>query len=236
MRLRLPATGVRSDDEARAFYERMTEKYVEKLRKPGATRFGEKTPEHTGHLDRIRHLFPKAKIIVLYRDGRDVALSLTKTPWAPAGLYANFVIWLYYQSIILRVQSQPNPNLQFVRYEDVVDRPEESFHEMLTFLGLPYETSVTEGCGNRDGIPSREYSWKATALEKITADRMGGVPARIDDRSGRRAGEQLGRHTLTTVRVPAADRRCAPVVAPRTLADLLRPDPVSRESTVVFGG
>src|SRR5262249_46641193 len=82
VRLRLPERGIRSDDEARAFYGHMAEQYVEKLNKPGVTRFGEKTPEHTSRLDQIRHLLPGSKIIIIYRDGRDVALSLTKTPWA----------------------------------------------------------------------------------------------------------------------------------------------------------
>lgn len=173
IQLSFPATGVRTDDEARVFYECLAQKYLEKLQKKTVTQFGEKTPEHTGHLAQIRRLFPDAKIIVLYRDGRDVALSLAKTPWAPAGIYASFMIWLYYQNIILNARSRPDSNLLFVRYEDIVEHPEEIFHDILTFLDLPYEAPVVEGCGNRDGIPTREYSWKATAIEKITPERVG---------------------------------------------------------------
>jgi hypothetical protein len=224
VRLRLPADGVRSDAEARAFYAQLAAKYVEKLKKPSVTRFGEKTPEHTGHLDRIRHLFPEAKIVVLYRDGRDVALSLSKTPWAPGGLYANFVIWLYYQSIILRTQAGPDPNLHFVRYEDIVDRPEEVFHDLLTFLDLPYEERVAVGCGNRDGIPAREYAWKATALEKITTERVGAFQRELTaDQVA--VLERLGRQTLSAFGYPLVtdgERGLSPGVLLRISYDLAR--------------
>src|SRR5437016_6151356 len=85
-----PARRIRSLDEGRDFYEIMARQYVERLQKKSVASFGEKTPEHTGHLLRIRQMFPRAKIIVLSRDGRDVALSLTKVPWMSSNLYVNF--------------------------------------------------------------------------------------------------------------------------------------------------
>jgi hypothetical protein len=224
VRLRMPPFGVRTDDEARAFYARMADQYVDRLKKPSATRFGEKTPEHTGQLHRIRQLFPAAKVVVLYRDGRDVALSLAKTPWAPAGLYANFVIWLYYQSIILGRRARPDPNIHYVRYEDVVDRPEGALNDILTFLDLPYEAAVADGCGNREGIPAREYSWKSTALKKITPDRVGAFRRELTDEQIA-VLEGLGRDTLTAFGYPLltdGTRPLAPRVLLRISYDLAR--------------
>ncbi len=224
IRLTLPEGGVRSDAEARAFYERMAEMYVARLDKPGVTRFGEKTPEHTGHLDRIRELFPGAKVIVLYRDGRDVALSLSRTPWAPAGIYANFMIWLYYQRIIMGAQSRADPDLHFVRYEDAVDRPEATFRDVLAFLDLPYEAAVAEGSGNRAGIPERELSWKAPAVGKITADRVGAF--RRDLTADQIAVlERLGHRTLSAFGYPLETdgrRGLSPGVLVRIAYDLSR--------------
>jgi len=224
IQLHLPLPGVRTDVEARAFYECMAAKYVDKLQKPGVMQFGEKTPEHTGHLAHIRRLFPDAKIIVLYRDGRDVALSLAKTPWAPKGIYANFIIWLYYQGIILNVQSQADPNLLFVRYEDVVEKPQETFHDILAFLNLRYESPVAEGCGNRDGIPTREYSWKATAFEKITPERVGAFRRELTtDQTA--VLERLGRRTLTAFGYPLmtdGSRSLSPRLLLRVSYDLSR--------------
>ena len=42
-------------------------------------------------LPRIRELYPDARVVVLYRDGRDVASSLTRVPWMSPNLYVNFL-------------------------------------------------------------------------------------------------------------------------------------------------
>src|SRR6266852_1380392 len=95
-----PATRVRSVADGRAFYEAMERQYVARLQKTDAVYFGEKTPEHTSHLPRIREMFPQAKILVLYRDGRDVALSLTRVPCMSPDPYVNFIVWLYYSRVV----------------------------------------------------------------------------------------------------------------------------------------
>jgi Sulfotransferase family len=199
--LTAPEARVSSLDEGRDFYEGMADKYVRTLEKSNVTCFGEKTPEHTSHITRIRDHFPKAKILVLIRDGRDVALSLAKAPWMPGGLYAGFLVWLYYQRILLAVQSELRPNMYFARYEDIVADPEGSFSEILDFLDLPYEPSVAHGWGNRAGIPQREYAWKANALKKITADRAG-VFLRELDATQIADLERLGRDTLASFDYP----------------------------------
>jgi hypothetical protein len=173
--IRLPrrATRVCSADEGRAFYEEMARQYVARLGKTGATYFGEKSPEHTGHVARIRELFPDARIIVLHRDGRDVALSLTKVPWMSPDLYVNFLVWLYYHRVIQGAKAEGHPGLYFSRYEDIVADPRRELGGILRFLGLPDEPAVAEGWGNTEGVPEREYAWKARALEPITTDRVG---------------------------------------------------------------
>jgi len=171
--LELPQSGIRSDEDSRAFFGEMATQYVSGLQKDGVRWFGEKTPEHTGHLARIRQLFPDSKILILYRDGRDVALSLSKTPWMCGGLYVSFIVWLYYQRIIMRIRESGMPNLHFACYEDIVANPEKEFASILSFLDLPYERDVAEGQGNREGIPEREYLWKANALNKISPSRVG---------------------------------------------------------------
>ena len=173
VRLPRPAARVRSAADARAFYEVMARQYVERLGKGGGVVFGEKTPEHTGHLPRVRRLFPEAKVVVLERDGRDVAASLSHMPWASPDLYVNFAVWLYYQRVLRGARQRGWPNLHFVRYEDVVADPEKALAGILEFLRLPYEPQVARGWGNTEGVPEREYPWKRRALEKITTDRVG---------------------------------------------------------------
>src|SRR5271168_3759057 len=56
LNIRLPRPKARVDSlaEGRAFYESMARRYLERLEKQDAVYFGEKTPEHTGHLPRIQ--------------------------------------------------------------------------------------------------------------------------------------------------------------------------------------
>jgi len=42
---------------------------------------GDKSPLHTDHVDEIHDLYPEAKVIHIYRDGRDVAVSLMHHFW-----------------------------------------------------------------------------------------------------------------------------------------------------------
>jgi hypothetical protein len=196
--LPLPATRIWSLDEGRAFYRSLASRYIAHLGKKTATWFGEKTPEHTGHLPTMRAMFPEAKFIILYRDGRDVALSLTKVPWMSKDLYVNFVVWLYYSWIVDEERSNPGPNVLFARYEDVVASPEEQLRRMLHFLGLPYEPAVALGWGNPEGIPQREYAWKARALGKITPERVG-VFRRELTAEQIAILERLGKHPLLSL-------------------------------------
>jgi hypothetical protein len=193
--LREPESQIRSLGEGREYYEELARQYVARLKKPGVVYFGEKTPEHTGHLPRIREYFPDAKIIFLYRDGRDVALSLTKVPWMSPDLYVNFVVWLYYYRILQDTRVHGLPSVYFARYEDIVRAPRQEFDKILDFLGLPFEAAVTESFGNREGIPEREYAWKARALDKITSDRVGVFQRELDPVQ-LQALERLGRHAL----------------------------------------
>ena len=199
-----PARPVHSLAEGRAYYEAMARQYVARQQKRDILYFGEKTPEHTGLLPRIRQLFPDAKVLVLYRDGRDVALSLTKVPWMSSSLYVNFAIWLYYHWVVRAEQTAGWSNCYFARYEDIVADPEEELTGILHFLGLPYEPAVAAGYGNREGVPEREMAWKGRALQRIGTERVGlfrrelsAEQIAILERLGRGALPALGYPLLT---------------------------------------
>jgi Sulfotransferase family len=173
IQLPVPRRRIKTDTEARDFFELIARLYLERLGRTDALYFGEKTPEHTGRLWKITRVVPEAKIIFIYRDGRDVALSLTKVPWMHKDLYVNFTIWLYYYRILCRARRDPNLDLLCVKYEELATNPALELRKILDFLGLAYEPAVAEEYGNSEGIPPREYSWKARALERITPDRIG---------------------------------------------------------------
>jgi hypothetical protein len=193
-----PASRIRSLAESRGFFEHLAHLYVERIGRKHAAYFGEKTPEHTSHLAGIRRLFPDAKILFLYRDGRDVALSLTQVPWMSSDVHVNFLVWLYYYRILRQQRIHRSPNLCLVRYEDLVADPHREFRRILGYLDLQYESAVADGHGNTEGVPEREYAWKARALEPITTERIG-VSCRELSRAQIEIMERLGGSALESL-------------------------------------
>ena len=170
--LRLPERGVRNPDKARQFYDEMARLYVQRLGRT-VTHFGEKSPEHQRRLRLIHRLFPAAKVVLIYRDGRDVALSLAKLPWMSPDLYVNFALWLRYYRHQQQAQRDSLLRLHCLQYERLVADPQRELRRVLAFLGLPCEPTVAEGSDNREGVPDWELAWKGRALEKINTGRVG---------------------------------------------------------------
>src|SRR5438270_77327 len=83
----------------------------------------------------------------LNRDGRDVAASLTRVPWMSPNVYVNFAVWLYYHWVVQAERRRADPNVHFVRYEELVADPERGLRAVLDFLGAPYEPGVAAGHG-----------------------------------------------------------------------------------------
>jgi hypothetical protein len=196
-----PTKQIASVADGRAYYEDMARQYVDRHVGKDVAFFGEKTPEHTGLLPSIRRLYPDAKILVLCRDGRDVASSLSRMPWTSPNLYVNFIVWLYYNSIIQKERLDGSPHMYFAQYEDIVASPREEFRAILRFLGADYEPAVAAGHGNREGVPQREMAWKSRALQLITKQRVGAFRTELTD-DQIEILERLGRDALLTLGYP----------------------------------
>lgn len=158
---------------ARQHFWRMAEAYIARVGKGTVTHFGEKTPDHQRRIPGILKTFPEARFVLIYRDGRDAALSLSKAPWMPHDLYLSFWIWLYFYRIQRRFVLQQSERVFTVRYEDLVQNPVPQLASVLEFLGLQYERQVAEGAGSSGDIPcySMPYHWRV--LQPITPERIG---------------------------------------------------------------
>ncbi|RMG39436.1 MAG: sulfotransferase [Planctomycetota bacterium] len=184
-----PTFSVTAPTEARAIWEQIARAYLARVGRPAVRCFGDKTPENTSRIRRIREVFPEARILFLYRDGRDVAVSLSGVPWLRCGIYGGLMVWLYYYRFLREELDRAQPDVLPLCYETIVADPESAFRRILEFLELPYEPAVARGHGNRDGIPVRELAWKARALEPIS-DRFVGNARRL---LGREQVERLNR-------------------------------------------
>jgi hypothetical protein len=212
LKINLPRPEKRIDSvaEGRAFYELMARQYVERQGNKDVLCFGEKTPEHTGLVPVIREMFPRARIIVLYRDGRDVASSLSRMPWMSPNLYVNFALWLYYHWVVHKEGLTACPLTYFARYEDIVQNPEKELRGILQFLDIDYEPAVAKGYGNREGVPEREVAWKSRALQRITTDRIGVFQDELTiDQIGML--ERMGGDTLLSLGYPLVTTQRTPL-------------------------
>lgn len=171
--LALPRRGLRGLADARDLYERMAHAYVQRVQRHGIAYFGEKTPQHQRYLSLLWRLFPEAKVVLVFRDGRDVAVSLSRQPWMSRDINVNFALWLHYASIQRRSEQARPLQLHAVQYESLVSAPETHVRKICEFLELDYQPTMLSQSREFAGVPDWEMPWKAAALRPITTDQIG---------------------------------------------------------------
>lgn len=103
----------------------------------GKNRWVEKTPKHVLHLQDLFAQWPKAKVILMLRDGRDVAASLTQRGLS---LAEGMQRWLADNAAGLPFHT--HPNVLVVRYESLVRQFERTVINTLDFIGEYYEPQM----------------------------------------------------------------------------------------------
>ncbi len=119
----------------RAFYRL----YAAKQNKP---RYGDKTPLYCQHMEAIGRLLPEAHFVHIIRDGRDVALSLRMTSFAPGQDIETLA--LYWRGLIqtARTQGRHCSSYMEVRYEALVNDTTEVLHSICNFLKLDFDAAM----------------------------------------------------------------------------------------------
>lgn len=103
----------------------------------GKARWVEKTPLHIRHIANILRVVPTAKVIVMMRDGRDVAWSLRERT---GDLRSSIARWVDDNDFALPFLDRGEVTM--VRYEDLVESPRNELARVLDFLGEDYESEV----------------------------------------------------------------------------------------------
>ncbi len=103
---------------------------------------GDKTPYLILRIDWVLSLYPNAKIIHLYRDGRAVVASRMAVFNETIEQASNR--WLWSLKAVSKLKSKGYSNLLEVCYEDLVRKPESSLRKICTFLDLPYSAKMLE--------------------------------------------------------------------------------------------
>jgi hypothetical protein len=113
-----------------------------KKNKPSATRWGDKTPMNTFHLQSINKVFPEAKFIHIIRDGRDVVSSYLR-----AGIYTDTKEacgrWLTSIRLAQKLGRRLGKKQYLeIHYEDLVKHPEDSSKTVCGFINLEYQAEI----------------------------------------------------------------------------------------------
>lgn len=147
----------------------MLEEYSCVRHKP---RVVEKSPAHLKYVPLILRWYPRAKIVCCVRDGRDVALSLMKMPWAPNSLALNAVAWNIAIWHGARWQRKYPQSMATVRYERLVQDPKRELTKLHDFLQIPFEHRQLDSRVSTAVVPDRELEWKLQAAMPLDSSRV----------------------------------------------------------------
>ena len=135
-----PMPAALSGDEATRFA--LSAPFVAYARKEGKTRWGDKTPAYVGHVDTLAAIWPDARFVVLVRDGRDVALSVTKVPFGANNVWAAARSWAGAVRRGREAAARYPDRVLTLRYEDLVADPERHIATACNFLGLTFDADM----------------------------------------------------------------------------------------------
>jgi hypothetical protein len=105
----------------------------------GKRRWVEKTPKHILRIGRILEWCPDTKIILIMRDGRDVACSIKKRT---GSLEEGVRRWQ--EDNLAGKKYWTNPNVHVMRYEDLVTDFEATISSIMAFIDEEYEPEMRD--------------------------------------------------------------------------------------------
>ena len=138
--------------EDRSYRQVVSRIYAEWASKQNKIRWGDKTPHYVTKIPTLLEIFPSAKIIHIYRDGRDVALSWLRVRFGPRNLFAAARDWKAMVSAGHQAGATlPHETYLEVRYESLLSHSEETMKHVCEFIGEPFSEAVLRPTAMRLG-------------------------------------------------------------------------------------
>jgi len=133
--------------------------YDEYLRQSGKRRWGCKSTFVIDHVADVLVACPDARFILLVRDPRDVAVSSRRSIFSPFHPYFTALLWRRQQLTGARwLDSAASAKFHLMRYEDLIEHPEETVRSMCRFLGEDYQPQMLEFYRTPSARKSQELS------------------------------------------------------------------------------
>ena len=142
----------------------------------GKIKWGDKSPSHGMYVREIRRIFPSAKFIHIIRDGRDVAESFKRVPFAPIDIYGAAQMWRKRVRSFHEVKGELNNDYLEVHYENLVRNPKEQLNILFDFLNVTsvdFADTVPDTPGKQGLFPgNRKNSIHAMLNEPISGRKI----------------------------------------------------------------
>ncbi len=135
------------------------------------TRWVEKTPNHILHLEKIRELYPEARIIRIMRDPRDSAISMAKLPWTSDSFVTNSYLWMEWYELSRNFLESDALSIS-VRYEDILQKPTQKLVEICEFIGEKFEQKMLNTAETGAKVSTIREPWKAQVSKPLDISRM----------------------------------------------------------------
>jgi hypothetical protein len=193
---RLGWTEEEFEQHLRGFYETAFQRLLEEH---GKSRWGDKTPYHTWHIDDMARVFPDAVFIGMVRHpGGSVASNFTR--WDPEKnsrfgytLPRAAYHYLRYGIEIGRQAVEHKDRFTVVRYEELVLKPEAVMRELLDWLGEPWSDKVL---AHHEVQPTRggklQVEGRVRVDDAIDTSRISKWTASIDESGRKKLRKRVG--------------------------------------------
>jgi hypothetical protein len=129
--------------DCRSFREVLCHLYEAWARREIKPRWGDKTPNYVTEIPLLAKLFPEARIIHIYRDGRDVAMSWVRARFTPQNMYTAARLWSSWVGAGRRTGAAlPRGMYLELRYEQLLAQPRETMQRVCEFVGEPFDEAI----------------------------------------------------------------------------------------------
>jgi hypothetical protein len=176
----------------RRMLDEMTGSY---LARRGKRLFCDKSLGSARFVDLLTQIYPGAKFLCLYRHPMDVIRSgIDACPWGLTGYgFDQYIVgspgnvvlalaryWLDNATLINEVEKAQPERCHRIRYEDLVEDPEEVMREVYAFIGVKPAPGMAQACfsGDRERFgPADHKIWATSQVSGDSVGRGESVPA-----------------------------------------------------------
>ena len=159
-------------DNIRAVMQSIVKAYQEENGVSSSNTWVDHTPTHVNYVQRLIEVFPEAKFIHIYRDGRAVAASVMPLVWGPNTILSAAHWWKRNVSMAYAAEYALAADNRFMhlRYEKLVVAPAEVLPKVCAFCAIDYSANMEEGGGFR--VPNFTRHQHRDVNGKLNAKRI----------------------------------------------------------------